>query len=163
MPTADRLQRALRPLSYLVLGAALVFGTTLAACSSPDESGFTLPVGSVEDGQAAFTRLGCAGCHDVIGAKGLLPADQVPDMTIPLGGTRDEVYTYGALVTAIINPSHTISDAYGVATSDEAGQSRMPSFNSVMTVQELADIVTFLEAHYYLEAFPRTDYLSAQD
>ena len=34
----------------------------------------------------------------------------------------------------------------------------MPSFNDVMTVTQLIDIVTFLEAQYEIEPYRRTEY-----
>lgn len=34
----------------------------------------------------------------------------------------------------------------------------MPSFNEVMTVTQLVDIVTFLEAQYEIEPYRRTEY-----
>ena len=58
------------------------------------------------------------------------------------------VKTYGELVTAIINPSHKLAQGYPLDTISEDGQSRMPLYNSYMTVQELIDIVAFLQPHY---------------
>ena len=52
------------------------------------------------------------------------------------------------LVTAIINPSHKLAQGYPLDTISEDGQSLMPLYNSYMTVQELIDIVAFLQPHY---------------
>lgn len=142
------------------IAALLLLTGALGACAQSEETGFTLPNGNAADGRAAFIRLGCASCHDVIGVKGLLASDQVPQMTIPLGGVRERAYSYDELVTSIINPSHRLSDAYGVATSDEQGRSRMPVLNDVMSVTELVDIVTFLEEHYQLAPYASTEYPS---
>lgn len=142
-------QRAAR----CILATAVTVMATLAACAQSADGAFALPPGNAEDGRTAFVTLGCATCHDVIGAKGLASGDQTPQMTIPLGGVRDRVFTYNELVTSIINPSHTLADVQGVAVTDQEGGSRMPSFNDAMTVQNLIDIVTFLEDHYQLDPY----------
>ncbi len=59
-----------------------------------------------------------------------------------------QVKTYGQLVTSIINPSHKLAPGYPIETISEDGQSKMPLYNGYMTVQELIDIVSFLQPHY---------------
>ena len=58
--------------------------------------------------------------------------------------------TYGDLLTSVINPSHRISQAYLGEQVTTDGESRMRRYNDVMTVQQLVDIVTFLETQYTL-------------
>jgi hypothetical protein len=80
---------------------------------------------------------------------------------VELGGLTDRVQTYGDLVTSIINPSHRIAEGYSpeeVMLDD--GESRMAYYNSVMTVEELIDIVTFLETKYDLKPATRQAYPS---
>jgi hypothetical protein len=67
---------------------------------------------------------------------------------VELGGDVTKVKTYGDLVTSIINPSHKLAKGYPhdeVANNDE---SKMYNYNNFMTVQELIDIVMFLQPHY---------------
>jgi hypothetical protein len=45
---------------------------------------------------------------------------------------------------AVINPGGTIEKGWGYETPD--GSSKMPSFNDSMTVQELVDLVAFLQS-----------------
>lgn len=73
-----------------------------------------------------------------------------------LGGEVTAMKTYGQLVTSVINPSHRIS---GQRLTDEMlvrtdGTSRMEMYryNEIMTVQELVDLVTFLQSEYKLVA-----------
>jgi sulfur-oxidizing protein SoxX len=58
------------------------------------------------------------------------------------------VKTYADLVTSIINPSHKLSRGFDNNTVTTEGESQMRSYNEYMTVEELTDIVTFLESKY---------------
>jgi hypothetical protein len=79
-------------------------------------------------------------------------------MALELGGARPTAMRYDELVTSIINPSHKLSRLGDVPVGDRDGRSNMRSFNDVMTVTQLVDIVTFLEAHYEIEFYDRTEY-----
>lgn len=65
-----------------------------------------------------------------------------------LGGEVRKVRTYGQLVTAVINPSHDLATGYPKDLVQEEGASRMTDFNDVMTVQQLIDLVAFLQSRY---------------
>ena len=53
------------------------------------------------------------------------------------------------LVTAIINPSHKLAQGYPVeAVTNDGESSKMPLYNGYMTVQELIDIVAYLQPFY---------------
>ena len=65
-----------------------------------------------------------------------------------LGGETYEIHTYGDLVTSIINPSHRIIRGYPKEVVEKDGKSRMLNFNSTMTVQQMIDLVAFLQSHY---------------
>jgi hypothetical protein len=67
---------------------------------------------------------------------------------VELGGTVTKVKTYGELVTAIINPSHKLAKGYPIDEVSNDGESKMPVYNGFMTVQELIDIVMFLQPYY---------------
>ena len=111
------------------------------------ERGFSLPEGNALNGKEAFVYMHCHECHSISGE--VLPTlDQEEPPFVELGGTVTRVKTYGELVTAIINPSHKLAQGYSLDTISEDGQSRMPVYNSYMTVQELIDIVAYLQPHY---------------
>ena len=59
----------------------------------------------------------------------------------------------GYLVTAIINPAYH-ANRYPAANGSGAGQTRMPEYASRMTVQQLTDIVAYLQSRYALSPFP---------
>jgi len=107
--------------------------------------GFALPEGNVEAGKQAFAELGCNICHEVNGIERI---GMEEDVHIILGGQTTQVKTYGELLTSIINPSHKVSREHALAGGGETGNSRMVIFNEIMTVQQLVDIVTFLEKEY---------------
>ena len=51
-------------------------------------------------------------------------------------------------MTAIINPSHKLADGYARELVAEDDESKMYVYNGYMTVQELIDIVMFLQPYY---------------
>ena len=112
------------------------------------ERGFSLPEGNAMAGREAFVYMHCHECHTVVDEQ--FPAVAMADPPfVELGGKVTRVKTYGELVTAIINPSHKLAQGYSAeqVTSD-GEESRMPVYNGYMTVQELIDIVAFLQPHY---------------
>ncbi|MDZ7643141.1 MAG: cytochrome C [Woeseiaceae bacterium] len=128
------------------LAGLLVF---LGGCDRDpmSEVGFRLPEGDPVAGREAFLYMQCNQCHTLYGEE--LPS--VPHMEPPyveLGGPVTRVKTYGQLVTAIINPSHELADGYAEEVVSEDGESNMYVYNRYMTVQELIDIVMFLQPHY---------------
>jgi hypothetical protein len=76
----------------------------------------------------------------------LIPGQEMP--YVELGGKVTKVKTYGELITAIINPSHELARGYAEEVVSENGESNMYIYNDHMTVQELIDIVMFLQPHY---------------
>jgi mono/diheme cytochrome c family protein len=129
------------------LAVALVCAL-IAACDARSGAGFRLPDGDVDRGRAAFAALGCNSCHEVEGID--LPSATNGVASVPLGGRTTWVKTYGELVTAIVNPSHRIArrdPAVEVAVDGESLMS-LAHLNDVMTVQQLIDLVAFLQASY---------------
>ncbi|MDG1357803.1 MAG: cytochrome c [Akkermansiaceae bacterium] len=125
----------------------------LVACSSKEKKmakGFVLPLGDNEKGKQAFIELKCHRCHTVAGE--LMPENVEPSMAkFHLGGEVYRVKTYGQLVSSVIHPNHNLSKDY-LAGMDkeqrEGAQSPMPSMVGKMTVQQMIDIVSFLNSHY---------------
>ena len=121
----------------------------LGACEADrmSEKGFSLPEGNALNGREAFVYMHCHECHTVAGEE--FPALAMADPPfVQLGGNVTRVKTYGQLVTAIINPSHKLAKGYPSELVSNEGESKMPVYNGYMTVQELIDIVAFLQPHY---------------
>jgi mono/diheme cytochrome c family protein len=113
------------------------------------EKGFRLPDGDVVAGREAFIYMQCHQCHSIEGVD--LPIIPMADPPfVELGGSVTRVKTYGELVTAIINPSHKLADGYPEDLVSDDGVSKMYVYNGYMTVQELIDIVMYLQPQYDL-------------
>jgi sulfur-oxidizing protein SoxX len=139
-----------RTVSIRVLGVCLllfVFG-----CDQQGQ-GFNLPKGNVEQGRMTFILLQCNACHSVTtsensATKGI-EWDGVEDgVHVVLGGQVTRIKTYGDLVTSIINPNHKLSRGLDKKTITEDGTSKMRVYNEIMSVQELIDLVSYLESKY---------------
>lgn len=116
------------------------------------ERGFALPEGDAVAGRQAFLYMQCNQCHTIDGEK-IAPVPGY-EPYVELGGPVSRVKTYGELVTAIINPSHKLAKGYPKDLVSEDGESNMYVYNGYMTVQELIDIVMFLQPHYEVVAPP---------
>ncbi len=144
--------------STALLAAVVLFG--LIACDSGPRSpvGFLLPEGDIEEGKAAFLELQCNSCHTVDGVD--LPPPVVipaPNAAVVLGGHVFEIRTDGYLVTSIMNPSHKLARGLikeQITTS--SGESRMPDYSEIMTVQQLIDMVAFLQSRYTVVPPPQS-------
>lgn len=127
---------------FLVFLLALL----LSSCDGQSQ-GFNLPEGDAEQGKANFILLKCNSCHSVEGVQwdGIEGENAIH---VRLGGMTAHVKSYGDLVTSIINPSHKLSRGSDPTTVTESGESRMRNYNEVMSVQELIDLVEFLQSKY---------------
>lgn len=105
-----------------------------------------LPEGDPDQGQVEFVLLGCAGCHNVVGAE--LPESEAGPVRVLLGSQTGRKMSYGQLVTSIVNPSHRLSPRYRKDEISQDGESLMVSYNDVMTIGQLTDLVAFLQKHY---------------
>ena len=121
-----------------------------AACGGPKSgAGLRLPDGDVERGKAAFLELKCNTCHTVAETEMAAPSkDYAYVRVVVLGGEVRQVKTYGALVTSIINPSHSLAPGYPKELITKDNQSAMANFNDTMTVRQLIDLVAFLQSRY---------------
>lgn len=138
---------------YCMLFGACLGLLALATACQPQARGFALPEGDVEKGKLLFTELNCNDCHSIddiawVGSK------DAGTPHIPLGGAVTSLKSYGELVTSVINPSHKISKVYEdrVGTTLPGRRSRMElyNYNEAMTVQELIDVVAYLQSSYKL-------------
>ena len=142
----------------LIMVGAFLFA---AACNEDARQarGFSLPEGDIANGQQVFIDKRCNDCH-VVGDV-VQQANEEPEYSIKLGGKVASIQTYGDLVTSIINPSHRVAKKYADAGAlSVEGESAMRSYNDVMSVQELVDVVTFLRSEYELLPPPTTVYRS---
>ena len=130
---------------WIALGVGGIAFATVCGCDNNPKSarGFRLPEGNAERGRQAFLELKCNACHRVQGE----PIAPPGNFNLTLGGKVTRVKTYGELVTSIINPSHVLSESYRQQLK-AARESPMPDFNRQMTVQQLIDLVAFLQPHY---------------
>ena len=132
----------------------------LAACDTGPKSaaGFRLPDGDAEVGKALFVELECNSCHTLAGLDMPAPVQAGP-VSVLLGGPVARVKTYGQLVSSVINPSHRIVRRYPADEVSFDGESLMPTYNETMTVQQLVDLVAFLQAQYRVTV-PQYSYYS---
>jgi mono/diheme cytochrome c family protein len=128
--------------------ALLACAAALSACGGPKSGlGFRLPDGDAQRGRDAFLVLRCHACHQVEGLD--LPSTASGPASVTLGGKIVKVKTYGELVTSIINPSHRIAPLHAAdVVSANASLMTLAYLNDVMTVQQLIDLVAFLQASY---------------
>ena len=123
----------------------------VAGCDLQSQ-GLKLPPGNVVQGKANFILLQCNDCHSIAGVVPFsgMPADSdnVENPHVVLGGLTAHVKSYGDLVTSIINPSHKLSRGERPGTMTAEGESTMRHYNDVMSVQELIDLVEFLQSEY---------------
>lgn len=136
--------------SYVRLITAFLVAATFGCDTGPKSSrGFRLPDGDIEKGKIAFVELECNSCHTMEGVELPTPEEAAPRL-VDLGGEVSRLQTYGELVTSIINPSHDIASSYPKTLISITGESPMTNFNEVMTVQQMIDLVAFLQSGYQL-------------
>ena len=122
----------------------------ISACGPADtgQASIYLPEGDRDNGEALFVTLGCAGCHNVVGAELPEPAEAGPVRVLLGSQTSSRRMSYGQLVTSIVNPSHKLAARYRSTEVSAEGESLMTSYNDIITVTQLTDLVAFLQAHY---------------
>ena len=111
---------------------------------TPEGWKFTWPAGNAAAGREAFVKLECYSCHKVKGEQ--FPK---PDPTSEPGKVGPELSQMAPLHApeyfgeAIINPSAVVEEGKGYRAPD--GKSKMPSYNDLVTVQEVIDLVAYLK------------------
>lgn len=135
--------KTLSALTLLLAALAVMGGCDRDRMS---EKGFALPAGNAMAGRETFLYMQCNQCHTIAGET----LAQIPgyEPYVQLGGSVTRVKTYGELVTSIINPSHKLAAGYAKDLVSEDGESNMYVYNGYMTVQELIDLVAFLQPQY---------------
>ena len=136
--------------TQVAIALLLIVAILLAGCDREarmSQQGFRLPDGDAEAGRVAFLYMQCHQCHTIAGEE-LPPIPGMDPPYVELVGKVTKVKTYGELMTAIINPSHKLARGYAAEVIADGGESHMYIYNSHMTVQELIDIVRYLQPKY---------------
>lgn len=139
--------------NYAIAFTVVCIGLFMSGCNE-QARGFALPDGDIEKGKATFKKLACNECHSITGIAWKGGNDS---LKIYLGGEVPAQKSYGELVTSVINPSHKIARGYEKKAFTEGGTSKMRNYNDIMTVQELVDLVSFLQSEYKVNV-PKTQY-----
>jgi hypothetical protein len=128
--------------------AAIALMCAAGACADArSPAGLALPTGDPEAGRQVFLDLRCCSCHRVAGLD--LPSPVAsPEVPVVLGGRVASPVADGALITAIVNPSHGVSARHQPDLVKVGQRSRMGDFSGTMTVRQLVDLVAFLRAQY---------------
>jgi len=109
----------------------------------PKDWTFTLPQGTPQKGRELFIMLECYKCHIVQG-------ERFPGAPADVGGVGPDLTGMGAMhpaeyfAEAIINPNAVLTEGPGYVGAD--GRSKMPSYNEVLTIEQLIDLVAYLKS-----------------
>ncbi|MGH7209358.1 MAG: c-type cytochrome [Nitrospiraceae bacterium] len=112
------------------------------AHGTPKSWKFTWPKGDPAKGREVFVKLECYSCHEVKGESFPAPSERGkvgPELSA-MGPLHEAEY----FAEAVINPSAVIEKGKGYEGPD--GSSKMPSFNHLVTVEEVVDLVAYLRA-----------------
>jgi len=102
---------------------------------------FTMPKGDPVKGRAVFEKFSCYSCHEVRGEK--FPAPEKGQAAVgPELSQMGPMHPLEYFTESTINPSAVGGKKY----RGPDGKSKMPSFNSDMTVQELIDVSAYLSS-----------------
>ncbi len=147
-------------MKYFNFALCVLVPAILIGCDFGPQSpkGFSLPEGNIDNGKQVFLSYQCLSCHQLSGLEAPAELNKDPNIAVKLGGKSYKVKTYADLLTSVINPSHKIAKGYPIDTLQSEGISKMPSYNDIMTVTELVDLVTFLQSNYELIPYERSTY-----
>src|SRR6266498_1326008 len=105
---------------------------------------FTLPQGDPGEGRKTFVEVECYKCHEVEGQK-------FPTVTEGDKGVGPELSQMAGMhppeffAESIINPNAVIDpDAKKLGYVGEDGKSKMPDYNSVLTIKQVADLASYI-------------------
>lgn len=135
--------RDMRRVVVLLIVAALTGASSAQdapLASVPEGWTFRFPEGNAGDGMTVFMRMECYACHsvDIVGA--VVPAksgDEGPPLTRAYA-TLPREYLAQSIIKA-----HKVVAVPGYEVKE--GQAGMGKYNYFMTIQELIDLVAFLE------------------
>ncbi len=112
---------------------------------TPEGWKFMWPAGNAAAGQEVFVKLECYSCHEVRGERFPRPDPKAePGKVGPELSAMASLHPPEYFAEAIINPSVVIEEGKGYRAPD--GKSKMPSYNDLVTIQEVIDLVAYLKA-----------------
>lgn len=105
---------------------------------------FTLPKGDPAEGRKIFAEVECYKCHEVKGEKFPSVAEGEkgigPELSEMAGMHPPEFFA-----ESIINPNAVIDpDAKKLGYVGEDGKSKMPDYNSVLTIKQVVDLASYI-------------------
>jgi mono/diheme cytochrome c family protein len=111
---------------------------------TPEAWKFAWPAGNAAAGREVFAKLECYSCHEVKGEKFPKPdpGDDPGKVGPELSGMAP-LHPVEYFAEAIIHPNAVVEEGKGYRAAD--GKSKMPSYNDLVTVQEVIDLVAFLK------------------
>jgi len=146
---------------YRILAFAAVMIMSFASCAkekkerevSHQEMGvhgmasdwkFTLPKGDPVEGKKLFVEVECYKCHEVKGET--FPAVAAAERGVgPELSQMEGMHPVEFFAEAIMNPNAVIDpDAEKKGYLGDDGKSKMPNYNDVLTVKQLADLAAYL-------------------
>jgi sulfur-oxidizing protein SoxX len=141
----------MKSVEYYIFIAIICTLLVIPSCQAP-VNGFVLPPGDAIRGKQLFSNLHCNDCHSV-GEKVPWAGSKDPSTPhVPLGGAVTKNKTYHELVTSIVHPSHKIASIYedweDIRIPGNRSKMEVYSYNRIMTVEELIDLVAFLQEEY---------------
>jgi len=133
--------------------------TLMTGCGAEmkEARGFSLPEGDPELGKIVYRTMECSSCHVLPDIEQSTTYEE-QDISVKLGGSVTRIKTYGELVTSVINPSRRIAQIYEPQNTDSEGNSAMRNYNDIMTISQLIDLVSFLQAQYELKPYEPSEY-----
>jgi mono/diheme cytochrome c family protein len=113
------------------------------ATGVPEDWRFRLPRGDPAAGRTAFVEMECYKCHQIKGEK-------FPGVAADEKGAGPELSQMGRhpvefLAESIMNPNAVIEpEDKELGYLGEDGRSKMPGFNDILTVKQVADLAAYL-------------------
>jgi cbb3-type cytochrome oxidase cytochrome c subunit len=111
---------------------------------TPEGWKFTWLAGNAVAGRDVFVKLECYSCHEVQGEQFPKPdPGGDPGKVGPELSQMAPLHAPEYFAEAIINPNAVVEEGKGYRAPD--GKSKMPSYNDLVTVQEVIDLVAYLK------------------
>lgn len=110
----------------------------------PSDWKFKLPEGDPVQGRTVFVELECFKCHEVKGEKFPAVAQGEKGVGAELSQMA-QMHPPEFFAESIINPNAVIDpDAKEKAYLSADGKSKMPNYNDILTVKQVADLAAYL-------------------
>ena len=119
------------------------FSTVFAAPPSPRSTPLGPPPVSLERGEELFTTFGCVGCHSITSSTEGKPGPSlhaIAGTQRSLAGDRKRRGSDNYLLESIVNPAADVVIGY------EKQDVAMPSFNGVLSPNDLAALVLYIKS-----------------